>query len=64
MGKSQATSRRLWIGLAKGLGIAVGSCLVVIVIWFEVAIAGNMLNDYRASIVRDTVAAIKEANVR
>lgn len=58
----KTTNRRLWVGLMKGLGVAIGSCVVVIIILFEVTFVGKMLDDYRASIVRDTVAAMKEAN--
>lgn len=56
----ETTVRRI----LKWSGIVAGSLVVLAVLLVEVAYIEKMADDYRASIVRDTIAAMKEANVR
>lgn len=58
--KSQTTAHCI----LKWSGIVAGSLVVLSVLLFEVTYIEKMAGDYRASIVRDTIAAMKEANVR
>lgn len=50
--------------ILKWSGIVFGFLVVLAVLMVEVVYIEKMADDYRASIVRDTIAAMKEANVR